>query len=165
MQQSPIWRSQISGGYYNRASIIIATMAASQLGIQRPRKTEADIELRQAILETISTLQGERTLSALADELGISVKTLSRYRRSGSGKSATLGGDIFFRICELCDDRDISISCRGRILRLAKHRLRRLSAPPRQLGFTFEGSLDIDVPARKGVMRVHKLVATERSGT
>src|ERR1700674_3594661 len=114
-------------------------MAASQRGIPRPRKTEADLQLREAILETLTKLQGTRTLSALADDLRISVKTLSRYRNPSDGKAATLGGDLLFRICELCDERDISIACHGRILRLPKGSLFWFSAasPPEQLRFTF----------------------------
>src|SRR5437870_1868283 len=87
--------------YYNR------TMAVSQRGISRPRTTEADLQLREAILETLTKLQGTRSLSALADDLGISIKTLSRYRNPKGNRVTTLGGDILFRLCELCDDRDI----------------------------------------------------------
>jgi hypothetical protein len=133
-------------------------MAASQRGISRPRKTKADLPLREAILETLTELQGTRTLSALADDLGISVKTLSRYRNPSDGKAPMLGGDLLFRICELCDERDISIACHGRILRLPKGSHPWLStAPPEQLRFTFAGTIDIDVSTRKGVMRVDSI--------
>jgi hypothetical protein len=133
-------------------------MAASQRGIPRPRKTKTDLPLRDAILETLAKLQGTRTLSALADDLGISDKTLSRYRNSSDGKAAMLGGDLLFRICELCDERDISIACRGRVLRLPKDSLFWLSAaPPEQLQFTFSGTIDIDLATRKGVMRVDSI--------
>jgi hypothetical protein len=138
-------------------------MAASQKDILRPRKTEADLQLRAAILETLNTLKGPGTLSDLADDLRISVKTLSRYRNPNNGKAATLGGDLLFRICELCDQRDISITCRGRILRLPKGSLFGLPAalPPEQLRFTFAGTVDIDVPTRKGVMRVDSIVVDD----
>ena len=138
-------------------------MAATQRGIPRPRKTQADLQLREAILETLSKLQGTRTLSALADDLGISVKTLSRYRNPSHGKTVTLGGDLLFRICELCDERDISIGCHGRVLRLPKGGQYWPWAPsqPEQLRFTFAGIIDIDVPTRKGVMRVDSIVMDE----
>jgi hypothetical protein len=127
----------------------------------------ADLELRRAILETLTKLQGTKTLSALADDLHTSVKTLSRYRTGRDGKPAMLGGDILFRICELCDERDISIACHGRVLRLPKGSFFSLSAtsPPEQLRFTFTGTLDIDVPARKGVMRVDNLVMHDHTKT
>ncbi|MGA2185792.1 MAG: hypothetical protein ABSH47_22465 [Bryobacteraceae bacterium] len=142
-------------------------MAASQRGIPRPRKTQADLQLREAILETLTKLQGTRTLSALADDLRISVKTLSRYRNPSDGKAATLGGDILFRICELCDERDISIACHGRILRLPKGSLFRLSAasPPEQLRFTFAGTIDVDVPTRKAVMKVASIAMDDDTKT
>lgn len=130
-------------------------MVASQRGIPRPRKTKADLTLREGILEALTKLQGTKTLSALAEDLHISVKTLSRYRRPNEGKVAMLGGDLLFRICELCDERDISIACHGRILRLPRGGLLSLSAtPPEQLRFTFAGTIDIEVSSRKGVMRV-----------
>jgi hypothetical protein len=134
-------------------------MAASQQGIPRPRKTQVDLQLREAILETLTKLQGTKTLSALADDLRISVKTLSRYRNPSDGKAATLGGDILFRICELCDERDISIACQGRVLRLPKGSLFGLSAasPPQQLRFAFAGTIDIDVLNRKAVMKVDSI--------
>jgi hypothetical protein len=138
-------------------------MPAAQRGIPRPRKTEADAELREALLKTLSILQGDRTLSALADDLGVSVKTLSRYRSRNGGKTPTLGGDLFFRICQLCDDHDISITCRGRILRLTERRFRSLVAVPKQIRFTFEGSLQVDVPSRKGVMRVDRFLEDENA--
>lgn len=142
-------------------------MAASQRGIPRPRKTESDSQLREAILKTLEKLQGSGTLSALADELGISVKTLSRYRNPSNGKAATIGGDVLFRICGLCDQRDVSITCHDRILRLPKGSLLGLSAvsPPGQLRFTFTGTIDIDVPARKGVMKVDSIATDERTKT
>ena len=98
-------------------------MAASQRGISRPRKTKVDLQLREAILNALTRLQGTGTLSALAEDLQISVKTLSRYRNPIDGKPATLGGDLLFRICELCDERDISIACQDRILRSAEKRV------------------------------------------
>ena len=130
-------------------------MATPQRGILRPRKTKADLELRTAIIGTITELQGRRTLSALADDLGVSAKTLSRYLI----KPVTLGGDVLFRICELCDERDISVTCRGRVLRLAKERSHRLSPGPEQLRFVFTGTIDVDIPARKGMMTVDRVVA------
>jgi transcriptional regulator with XRE-family HTH domain len=141
-------------------------MAASQRGIPRPRKTKADLPLREAILEILTELQGTRTLSALADDLGISAKTLSRYRNASDGKAAMLGGDLLFRICALCDERDISIACHGRILRLRRGSLIRLSgAPAEQLRFTFAGTIDIDVPTRKGVMRVDSIAMDDHTKT
>jgi hypothetical protein len=131
-------------------------MAASQRGILRPRTTETDPALREAILETLTKLQGTRTLSALADDLHISVKTLSRYRKLNQGKAATVGGDLFFRICELCDQRDISITCNGRVLRLPKGDVFQTpsASVPDQLRLMFAGTIDVDVANRKAVMRV-----------
>jgi hypothetical protein len=143
-------------------------MAASQRGIPRPRKTEADLQLREAILETLTKLQGEGTLSALANDLRSSVKTLSRYRNPSGGKTATLGCDLLFRICELCDERDISVTCHGRILRLPKGTLFSPSAAssmPEQLRFTFAGTIDINVQARKGVMRVDSIAMDDDTKT
>ncbi len=139
-------------------------MAASQRGIPRPRTTEVDLQLREAILETLTRLQGPGTLSALANDLRISVKTLSRYRNPRDGKAVMLGGDLLFRICELCDKRDISIECHGRILRLPKRSHLALSTPPppEQLRFTFAGTIDVEVPTRKGVMRVDSIAIDDR---
>ena len=142
-------------------------MAVSQRGIERPRRTEADLQLREAILDTLTRLQGTRSLSALADDLRISVKTLSRYRKPSDGRPTTLGGDLLFRICELCDEHDISIPCHGRILRLPKGGLAKLSAalPSEQLRFTFAGTIDIDVPNRKGAMRVDRIATDAHAKT
>jgi transcriptional regulator with XRE-family HTH domain len=141
-------------------------MAASQRGIPRPRRTKADLRLREAIVETLKELQGTRSLSALADDLGISVKTLSRYRNPSDGKPAMPGGDLLFRICKLCDDRDISITCHGRVLRLPRDGYLWLSeAEPEQLRFTFAGTIDIDVPARKGVMRLDRIAMDDQTKT
>jgi len=134
-------------------------MATPQRGILRPRKTKADLELRTAIIGTITKLQGGGTLSALADDLGVSAKTLSRYCNPNLIKPVTLGGDVLFRICELCDERDITVTCRGRVLRLAKERSHELSPGPEQLRFVFTGKIDIDIPARKGMMTVDRVVA------
>jgi hypothetical protein len=119
--------------------------------------------LREAILQTLAQLQGTGSLSALADDLLVSVKTLSRYRNPGNGKPKTLGGDVLFRICELCDERNVSIPCNGRILRLPKEdpSLPSAASPPQQLQFKFTGSIDIDVPTRKCVMRVHSIVTDD----
>lgn len=125
-----------------------------------------DLQLREAILETLTLLQGGRTLSALADDLRSSVKTLSRFRTLRHGKPPTLGGDLLFRICELCDERNISIPCRGRMLRLPKSSLFGLSpSPPEQLRFTFWGTVDIDVPSKKAVMSVDSIAINDRRGT
>jgi hypothetical protein len=142
-------------------------MAASQRGILRPRKTQADLQLREAILETLTRLQGTKTLSSLADDLHISVKTLSRYRNPIDGKAATLGGDTLFRICELCDERDVSIECHGRILRLPKGSLSWPSAASstEQLRFTFAGTIDIDVPTRKAVMKIDGIAMDDQTKT
>lgn len=139
-------------------------MAASQRGIPRPRTTEADPYLRAAILETLTRLQGTGTLADLAHDLRISAKTLSRYRNPSDGKAPpTLGGDLLFRVCELCDERDVSITCHGRILRLLKGALFGSSeaSEARQLRFTFVGTIDVDVPTRKAVMKVDRI---ERDG-
>jgi len=140
-------------------------MAARQRGIPRPRKTEADLELREAILEILAKLQGTRTLSALAGDLRSSVKTLSRYRKPIGGKPATLGGDLLFRICELCDERGISIACHGRILRLPKGSPLGLSAPPpsEQLRFRFAGTFDMEIATRKGVMKIDSIAIDDRT--
>lgn len=130
-------------------------MAASQRGIPRPRKTAVDLQLRQAVLNVLAKLQGTRTLSALAEDLRVSVKTLSRYRNPVDGKPATLGGDLLFRICRLCDERDVSIACHDRVLRLPKSSSSvAAQSAPEHLRFKFAGSIEIDVPARKGAMSV-----------
>jgi hypothetical protein len=138
-------------------------MAASQRGIPRPRKTEVDLQLREAILDTLTKLQGDGTLTALANDLRISVKTLSRYRKAGTGKGAAIGGDLLFRICALCDERNISMPCHGRILRLPKRgSWGSPESAPEQLRFSFTGNIDIDVPTQKGVMRIDSIVVDDR---
>ncbi len=138
----------------------------SQRGIPRPRKTEVDGDLRSAIVVALQQLQGSRTQDALAADLGVSAKTLSRYR---AVESATLGGDVLFRICELCqkDHRDISITCRGQVLRLLDEHLQEGSAlrTHEQLRFAFAGTIDVDVSVRKGLMRVEKMELEPESKT
>lgn len=141
-------------------------MAASQRGIPRPRKTEVDLQLREAILDVLTRLRGTGTLSALAEDLQISVKTLSRYRNPIDGKPATLGGDLLFRICVLCDERDISIACHDRILRLPKSRSWvAAQSAPEQLRFKFTGTIEIDISARKGVMSVESIAMDDQMKT
>lgn len=138
----------------------------AQLGIPRPRKTKVDGDLRNAILDALQQLQGSRTQDALADDLGVSAKTLSRYR---TVKSATLGGDVLFRICELChkDDRGVRVTCRGRTLLVLDEHLQGgpASRTHEQLRFAFAGTIDVNVSIRKGVMRVEKMELEPESKT
>lgn len=138
-------------------------MAARQRGIPRPRMTEVDLALREAILDALKQLQGGGTLSELADDLQISVKTLSRYRNTASSKPASLGGDLLFRICGLCDERDISVACHGRILRLPRS-TPSATAPSAvaQLRFRLTGTVKVDIPSRTGAMLVEAMTLDQQ---
>ena len=139
-------------------------MAARQQGIPRPRTTGVDLGLREAILAALIQLQGAGTLSDLADDLQISVKTLSRYRKNASSKPASLGGDLLFRICGLCDERNISIACHGRILRLPRVSSSAAVHPsPSQLRFRLTGTVEVDVPSRKGAMLVESMTLDQQA--
>lgn len=133
-------------------------MAAPQKGIPRPRTTDVDLDLRAAILDALRQLQGTGTLTELAHELGISVKTLSRYRSSASRKPPSLGGDLLFRIFKLCDERDVSIECHGRILRLPRTRSSaEAAACAPELRFRLTGTVEIDVASGTGVVQMESM--------
>src|ERR1700686_4886731 len=95
--------------YYN-STIIVDMPGKPQRGILRPRVSGPDLELREGILKVLRDLRKEKSLWQVAEALGISEQTLSRYLNDKVYPPATLGGDILFRLCEA----GYPIACRGK---------------------------------------------------
>jgi hypothetical protein len=135
--------------------------AKSQRGIRRPRRSSADLELRQGILSALKDLQKDKTLREVADALGVSEKTLGRYLNNKLDPPATLGGDILFRLCEA----GCPIACRGQTLQcVASTSAPKSTAKPEQLRFEFVGTIDVLLPSRKLVARVERVYRRTENG-
>jgi hypothetical protein len=139
--------------YYN-STIIIAMPAKSQRGIRRPRRSGADLELRQGILSALKDLQKDKPLSKVADALEISEKNLRRYMNDKLNPPPTLGGDILYRLCEA----GYAVACRGQTLQcVASASKSKPRGKPEQLQFEFVGTIDVLLPSRKLVARVERV--------
>jgi transcriptional regulator with XRE-family HTH domain len=124
----------------------------SQRGILRPRVTGPDLELREGILKVLRDLQKNQALSQIAEALGVSEKTLSRYLSDKGDRPATLGGDILFRICEAGHP----VTCRGKTLQCMGSGSES-ETKLEQLRFEFVASIDVLLPSRKLVARVERV--------